>query len=55
MSYYSYRFTKVAVDAQVKALDGKAYDILYVGTGKLEQLCAAANKGTRTDLIMKIP
>lgn len=55
VSYYSYRFTKVAVDAQVKALDGKAYDILYVGTGKLEQLCAAANKGTRTDLIMKIP
>ncbi|XP_053991231.1 semaphorin-1A-like isoform X1 [Hylaeus volcanicus] len=29
---YSYRFTKVAVDAQVKALNGKAYDILYIGT-----------------------
>ncbi|XP_076623586.1 semaphorin-1A isoform X3 [Colletes latitarsis] len=29
---YSYRFTKVAVDSQVKALDGKAYDILYIGT-----------------------
>ncbi|XP_061927760.1 semaphorin-1A isoform X2 [Apis cerana] len=29
---FNYRFTKVAVDPQVKALDGKAYDILYVGT-----------------------
>ncbi|XP_043680906.1 semaphorin-1A-like isoform X2 [Vespula pensylvanica] len=29
---FNYRFTKVAVDSQVKALDGKAYDILYVGT-----------------------
>ncbi|XP_078033382.1 semaphorin-1A isoform X3 [Augochlora pura] len=29
---FNYRFTKVAVDAQVKALDGKAYDILYIGT-----------------------
>lgn len=35
----SYRFTKVAVDPQVKALDGKAYDILYVGTGEIQQLC----------------
>ncbi|XP_026671409.1 semaphorin-1A-like [Ceratina calcarata] len=29
---FNYRFTKVAVDSQVKALDGKAYDILYIGT-----------------------
>ncbi|XP_014234777.1 semaphorin-1A-like isoform X1 [Trichogramma pretiosum] len=29
---YNYRFTKVAVDPQVKALDGKLYDILYIGT-----------------------
>ncbi|XP_012285377.1 semaphorin-1A isoform X2 [Orussus abietinus] len=29
---FNYRFTKVAVDPQVKALDGKAYDILYIGT-----------------------
>ncbi|XP_076383198.1 semaphorin-1A isoform X3 [Megalopta genalis] len=29
---FNYRFTKVAVDAQVKALDSKAYDILYIGT-----------------------
>ena len=33
--WYSYRFTKVAVDSQVKALDGKVYDILYIGTGEL--------------------
>lgn len=33
LNVYSYRFTKVAVDPQVKALDGKAYDILYIGTG----------------------
>lgn len=48
VSYFSYRFTKVAVDPQVKALDGKAYDILYVGTGELPQLCTTANKSTRT-------
>lgn len=35
---FSYRFTKVAVDPQVKALDGKAYDILYVGTGGFLEL-----------------
>ncbi|XP_031787888.1 semaphorin-1A isoform X3 [Nasonia vitripennis] len=29
---YNYRFTKVAVDPQVKALDGKLYDVLYIGT-----------------------
>ncbi|XP_025160638.1 semaphorin-1A [Harpegnathos saltator] len=29
---FNYRFTKVAVDPQVKALDGKTYDILYIGT-----------------------
>ncbi|XP_076651758.1 semaphorin-1A isoform X1 [Halictus rubicundus] len=29
---FNYRFTKVAVDSQVKALDGKTYDILYIGT-----------------------
>ncbi|XP_066598820.1 semaphorin-1A-like isoform X2 [Prorops nasuta] len=29
---FNYRFTKVAVDPQVKALDGKLYDILYIGT-----------------------
>lgn len=36
MEYFnvcSYRFTKVVVDPQVKALDGKAYDVLYIGTG----------------------
>ncbi|XP_063995901.1 semaphorin-1A-like isoform X1 [Diachasmimorpha longicaudata] len=29
---FNYRFTKVAVDPQVKALDGRTYDILYIGT-----------------------
>ncbi|XP_051164916.1 semaphorin-1A-like isoform X2 [Leptopilina boulardi] len=29
---YNYRFTKVTVDPQVKALDGKTYDVLYIGT-----------------------
>ncbi|GAB1869784.1 Sema domain-containing protein [Camponotus japonicus] len=29
---FNYRFTKVVVDPQVKALDGKAYDVLYIGT-----------------------
>ncbi|XP_029677618.1 semaphorin-1A-like isoform X2 [Formica exsecta] len=29
---FNYRFTKVVVDPQVKALDGKAYDMLYIGT-----------------------
>jgi semaphorin 6 len=27
-----YRFTKIAVDWQVGALDGKAYDVLFIGT-----------------------
>ncbi|XP_044742054.1 semaphorin-1A-like [Chrysoperla carnea] len=33
----NYRFTTVSIDPQVKATDGKAYDVLYVGTddGKL--------------------
>ncbi|XP_074098835.1 semaphorin-1A isoform X1 [Cotesia typhae] len=29
---FNYRFTRVAVDPQVKALDGRTYDILYIGT-----------------------
>ncbi|XP_043282573.1 semaphorin-1A-like isoform X2 [Venturia canescens] len=29
---FNYKFTKVAVDPQVKALDGRTYDILYIGT-----------------------
>ncbi|XP_044018703.1 semaphorin-1A-like [Aphidius gifuensis] len=29
---FNYRFTKIAVDPQVKALDGRTYDILYIGT-----------------------
>lgn len=30
-----YRFSKIAVDQQVKTPDGKAYDVLFIGTGKL--------------------
>jgi hypothetical protein len=29
-----YRFTKIAVDAQVKTTNGRAYDVLFIGTGK---------------------
>lgn len=31
---YSYRFTQIAVDPQVKVPGGKAYDVLFIGTGK---------------------
>lgn len=30
---YSYRFTQIAVDPQVKTPGGKAYDVLFIGTG----------------------
>lgn len=30
----SYRFTQIAVDPQVKTPGGKAYDVLFIGTGK---------------------
>jgi hypothetical protein len=31
--YFRYRFTKIAVDQQVRTPDGKAYDVLFIGTG----------------------
>lgn len=31
----SYRFTVIAVDPQVTAIDGKTYDVLFIGTGIL--------------------
>lgn len=31
---FSYRFTQIAVDPQVKTPGGKAYDVLFIGTGK---------------------
>jgi len=34
----SYRFTVIAVDPQVKAIDGKTYDVLFIGTGKIKDL-----------------
>ncbi|XP_076175638.1 semaphorin-1A isoform X3 [Ptiloglossa arizonensis] len=47
---YSYRFTKVAVDSQVKALDGKAYDILYIGTDD-GRVLKALNTGALDSLV----
>lgn len=32
---FQYRFTVIAVEPQVKSVDDKPYDILYVGTGKI--------------------
>jgi hypothetical protein len=32
---FSYRFTEIAVDPQIKTPDGKTYDVLFIGTGKL--------------------
>lgn len=28
-----YRFTAIAVDPQVKSVNGSAYDVLFIGTG----------------------
>jgi len=43
--YFSYRFTQIAVDPQVKTLDGKAYDVLFIGTdnGKVIKAVNAAS------------
>lgn len=32
--FYSYRFTQIVVDAQIKTPGGKTYDVIFVGTGK---------------------
>ena len=43
---FSYRFTEIAVDPQVKTPGGKAYDVLFIGTGKFtsctKKLCESA-------------
>lgn len=31
--FFSYRFTQIAVDPQVKVPGGKTYDVLFIGTG----------------------
>lgn len=31
---FSYRFTQIVVDAQIKTPGGKTYDVIFVGTGK---------------------
>ena len=33
LSSFSYRFTQIAVDPQVKTPGGKSYDVLFIGTG----------------------
>lgn len=35
--FYRYRFTSIAIDPQIQSIDGKFYDVLYIGTdnGKL--------------------
>ncbi|XP_046429152.1 semaphorin-1A-like isoform X1 [Neodiprion fabricii] len=45
---FNYRFTKIAVDPQVKALDGKAYDILYIGTDEGRVLKALNTQAVNT-------
>ena len=37
MFYCRYKFTKLAIDPQVRAADGKTYDILIIGTGTNEE------------------
>ncbi|XP_067003213.2 semaphorin-1A isoform X3 [Anabrus simplex] len=47
-----YRFTKVAVDQQVKTPDGKAYDVLFIGTddGKVIKALNAASFDSSDDV-----
>jgi len=44
----NYRFTVIAVDPQVKAIDGKTYDVLFIGTdsGKVLKAINAASADT---------
>lgn len=30
--FYRYRFTAIAIDPQVKAINGNSYDIIFIGT-----------------------
>lgn len=32
--HFSYRFTQIVVDAQIKTPGGKTYDVIFVGTGE---------------------
>lgn len=34
LSLCRYRFTQIAVDAQIKTPGGKTYDVIFVGTGE---------------------
>lgn len=42
------RFTSIAVDSQVRAADGTAYDVLFVGTGAqwIRARCPFEKNGT---------
>lgn len=40
---HSYRFTQIAVDAQIKTPGGKTYDVIFVGTGELHTVTVAVN------------
>lgn len=33
MYVFSYRFTQIVVDPQIKTPGGKTYDVIFVGTG----------------------
>lgn len=34
----SYRFTQIVADSQIKTPGGKTYDVIFVGTGKCDEL-----------------
>lgn len=36
---YSYRFTQIVADSQIKTPGGKTYDVIFVGTGNVLAYC----------------
>lgn len=42
--FFSYRFTQIAVDPQIKTPGGKSYDVLFIGTGKSFAKLFSSNK-----------
>lgn len=44
--FSSYRFTQIAVDPQVSVPGGKAYDVLFIGTGKIYKIIVLFMKAT---------
>jgi hypothetical protein len=47
---FSYRFTQIAVDPQVKTPGGKAYDVLFIGTGKFTSCTKQLHKSGCSDM-----